>query len=279
MKTSELSWKTNDGINIYAKTWQPENDSIKAAITLVHGMGEHVGRYEHVAQALIDAGFAILGYDHRGHGKSGGPRGHIPSYEQFLDDVTIALDQTKKQFTSVPHFIYGHSMGGGLVANYLIRRQPQLQAALLTGPYFRLKLKQPAIKLALGRFTENLLPKLTLPTGLSADHVSRDSEVVRKYKNDPLVHDKISAKMGISLIDAGEYAIAHAAELKVPTLVMHGTGDLLTDPDASAEFVKNAGSIAQLKLYQGLYHEIHNEPEKEEVFKDMIQWWNNHLKG
>ncbi len=276
MKTNTHNWQTNDGINIYAKTWEPEDGNSKGVITLVHGLGEHIERYNHVAEALTGAGFSMLGYDQRGHGQSGGSRGHIPSYEQFLDDVSLAIQKTTELLPKAPHFIYGHSMGGGLVANYLIRRQPKLKAAILSAPYFRLTNPQPALKVSLGRLTQNLLPKLTLPNGLNPNHISRDKNVVEKYINDPLVHNKISAKMGISIVDAGEYAIEHAAEIKVPTLILHGSGDQITSPEAS-QLLANKSEVVKIKLLPRLFHEIHNEPEKQEVLNAIIDWLNSHL--
>lgn len=277
MKTNTFKWTTTDGLGLFAKSWQSDTQTPKAVITLVHGMGEHIERYEHVAEVLTNEGYAIVGYDHRGHGKSDGNRGHIPDYDQLMDDVTLALNKTKELFPKLPLFIYGHSMGGGLVANYLIHRQPKVNAAIITAPYFGLTHPQPAIKLALGRLTQNLVPKLSLPTGLNADHISRDPEEVRKYKNDPLVHDKISAKMGISMVDAGAYAVEHANKISVPTLVLHGKGDEITSPKESEKFAKNAGSIVQIQLFDKLYHEIHNEPEKAMVFKSIIDFLNSHL--
>lgn len=277
MKTSIYHWKTSDGLEIFAKSWEPDSGNIKGAITLVHGMGEHIERYDHVAEVLTAAGFAMLGYDHRGHGKSEGNRGHIPDYDQFLDDVALAISQTKDLYPDVPQFVYGHSMGGGLLANYLIRRQPDVKAAIITAPYFRLTTPTPSLKVSFGRLTQNLVPKLTLPTGLNSEHLSRDKEVVKKYVNDPLVHDKISAKMGISVVDAGEYAIANAGKIKVPTLVLHGSGDAITDPKAAVAFAKNGGPEIHIKLHEGLYHELHNEPEKQAVFKDILDWLNSHV--
>ena len=280
MKKDQYTLKTSDGIELHAVSWQPDSKKAKAIITLVHGMGEHIGRYEYWAGKFTSAGYAIVGYNHRGHGKSEGPRGHFPSYDQFLDDLQMVVNKTEELFPNLPHLIYGHSMGGGLTANYLIRRQPKLKAAILSAPYFRLKFQQPAIKVFMGRLTQNLVPKLTLPTGLNANHISRDKSIVEKYKNDPLVHDKVSAKMGIAIMDAGEYAIAHAAEVKVPTLVLHGTGDLIVDSKGSEAFTANANSaIVSLKLYDGLYHEIHNDPEKDEVIQDAMDWFDKQVGG
>jgi alpha-beta hydrolase superfamily lysophospholipase len=277
MKTTDLQWKTKDGVDIHAVCWEPDNGEIKAVINLVHGMGEHIRRYDHVARFFTEKGFVIVGFDHRGHGKSGGPRGHIPSYDAILDDVELLLKKSSERYPHKPAFIYAHSMGAGVTANLLIRRNPDIKGALLSAPYFRLSFQQPAIKLWLGRVTQNLIPKLTLPTGLNADHISRDKKEVAKYKSDPLVHDKVSAMMGISLVDAGEYALAHANELKVPVLALHGSADQLTDCNATKEFAAKAGKLVQLKIYEGLYHEIHNEPEQQTVLNDALQWFESLL--
>lgn len=279
MKVNTLQWSSKDGIQFYGKSWEPENGQIKAVINLVHGMGEHIDRYEHVADFFTSNGYAIIGFDHRGHGKSGGNRGHIPSYDAILDDVDTLLKQSAVRYPGKTMFLYAHSMGAGVVANFLIRRQPMniVKAVLLSAPYFRLSFPQPAVKLWLGRMTQNLLPTLTLPTGLNADHISRDKKEVSKYKNDSLVHDKVSAMMGISLVDAGEYAIENADKIKIPVLALHGTADQLTSCDATKLFAQKAGNIVELKLYEGLYHEIHNEPEKQQVLNDALHWFEKHL--
>jgi len=278
MISKTFFWNSKDGNRTYVRCWEPEANAPKAVINLVHGMGEHVDRYEHVADFFTARDYAVIGIDHRGHGKSDGNRGHIPSYDAILDDIEMLLRKSAEMFPGIPAFLYGHSMGAGVSANYLIRRQPKgLKATLLSAPYFRLAFPQPAPKIWLGRLTQNLVPKLSLPTGLNADHISRDKTVVTRYKNDPLVHDKISAMMGISLVDAGEYALEHAAEVSIPTLIMHGTGDQLTSADASKEFAATAGDTVQIKLYDGLYHEIHNEPEKEQVLADILSWFESHL--
>lgn len=269
MKHSNLSWKTNDSIDIFAQKWEG-TDKPKAVICLIHGMGEHSSRYAHWAERFVEKGYAVIAFDQRGHGKSGGNRGHAPSFDVLFDDVTIFLNKAKENFPDNKYILYGHSMGGAVVSNYLIHRQPQIAGAILSSPYFRMAFEAPKLKIQLGRWMEDLLPKLALPTGLNADHISRDKKEVDIYKKDKLVHDKISAKMGMQLIDNGEYAIAHANEIKIPTLLIHGTGDQLTSHLASKEFLSKAGSNISSKFYDGLYHEMHHEPERDEVFKDIL---------
>jgi alpha-beta hydrolase superfamily lysophospholipase len=277
MKSKEMHWKAKDGIEMFGILWEPENAPVKAVINLVHGMGEHCARYAHVAQRFTAAGYAVLGFDHRGHGRSGGGRGHVPSFETLMDDIAILLEQSKKLYPKVPQVLYAHSMGGGAVASFLIKRNPDVKAAVLSAPYFRLAFSPPAIKIFAGKLMENILPKLTLPTGLDPKGISRDLKEVEKYIKDPLVHDKISAKMGMEMINNGEFALANADKIKVPVLILHGTADALTSHEASKEFATKAGNKASLKLLPGLFHEIHNEPEKEAVISDIIQWFDKHI--
>jgi alpha-beta hydrolase superfamily lysophospholipase len=278
MKHTELSWKSNDGINIFGQKWEPDNDIAKAVICLVHGFGEHSSRYVHVAQMFTDNGFAVITYDHRGHGRSGGQKGHFASYDEFMNDVDILLKQADANFPGLPKILYGHSMGGNVVANFAIKRKPLVKGIILSSPFLKPAFTPPAIKLAVGRFMRNVIPSFSLPSGVDASAISRDKEVVEKYKNDPLVFDLISSKMGIELIEFGEEAVKNASQLSIPTLLFHGSGDQLTSFEKSKEFAKNAGSIVTFHEFEGWYHETHNEPEKEKVFELMLNWCNQLLK-
>ena len=274
MKHANLSWKTADGIDIFAQKWEGDSTP-KAVICIVHGMGEHSGRYAHWASRFVTDGYAVIAYDQRGHGKSGGGRGHTPSYEVLMDDVALFLRHAATQFKDIPQILYGHSMGGGVVTNFVISRKPAILAAIFSAPYYRLAFEPPKLKIMAGKWMENLLPALTLPTGLDANHISRDKEEVRKYKADPLVHDKISAKMGMQVIDYGEKVMKAAGAITIPFLLIHGTGDQLTSYQASKEFMLNAASNGTAKFYEGLYHELHNEPEKDQVYADIISFLNS----
>lgn len=277
MNATELSWKTSDGINIYGKIWQT-NMPVKAVICIMHGMGEHINRYNHVAEMFNSNGYAVIGCDQRGHGKSGGKRGHFPNFETFLNDVDTLLKQASKHFPDAKQILYGHSMGGNLVANYLLRRQPNIAGAILSSPYFQLAFQPSAGKLRIGRLMKNIFPSLSMSSGLDANAISRDADEVKKYINDPLVHDKVSAKMGIEMIETGQWAIDNASKLNVPTLVYHGSEDKLTSFTASKSFAENAGKLVTFIPFEELYHETHNEPEKKEVFKKIILWLNNLLQ-
>lgn len=274
MKNTLLKWKSNDGLDIFGQKWESDNNDAKAVICLVHGFGEHSSRYEHVARFFTDHGYAVISYDHRGHGRSDGKRGHFPSYDEFMNDVGNLLQQAKVNFPNLPLFLYGHSMGGNVVANYAIKKNPNVKGVILSSPFFQPGFAPPAIKLAAGRLMRNLIPTFSLPSGLDVNAISRDKEVVKKYSEDPLVFDSISSKMGIELIEFGQDAVNHAHELKIPTLLFHGTADKLTSFESSKQFAKNAGSIVTFIEYPGFYHECHNEPEKATVLQNVLDWMN-----
>lgn len=278
MKNTVLNWKSNDGLAIFGQKWENESTPPKAVICLVHGFGEHSSRYEHVAQFFTDHGYAVIAYDHRGHGRSGGRKGHFVSYDEFLNDVDNLIKQAELHFPSLPKILYGHSMGGNVVANYAIKRQPKIAGVILSSPFFNTAFQPPAIKLAVGRLMRNLIPTLSLPSGLDVNAISRDKEVVKKYSADPFVFDIISSKMGIELIEYGLDAVKNAAKLKLPTLLFHGTSDMLTSFDESKKFAANAGNNVTFIEYKGLYHECHNEPEKALVLENILKWCNNLIK-
>ena len=268
-----------DDITFYIQGWEPEGKP-KAILCLVHGLGEHTGRYEHVGKALNDAGYALFGFDLRGHGKTGGTRGHIPSLDEAMQDVQRFIGFQKQNFPDTPIFLYGHSLGGMLALTYAIQHDEGLQGVIATGAGFRSPLEEQKAKIALIKVLGSLVPGITLPSGLDPSTISRDPEVVQRYVSDPMVHGKISAGLGKTMLSGIEYCFAHAKEIKPPLLLMHGTDDKLVYASGSEEFAKLAGETNKdvtLKLWDGLHHEIHNEPEQAEVFKVMIGWLDKHL--
>ncbi|MBC8262779.1 MAG: lysophospholipase [Anaerolineales bacterium] len=271
MQHYEFGWQTDDGLQLYAQGWQPETEP-KGVICLVHGLGEHNGRYAHLAAFLNQAGYALLTFDLRGHGKSEGPRGHAPSYEALLDDIAHLLEEAAARYPDRPCFLYGHSLGGNLVIGYALRRRPQLAGVIATGPFLRAAFEPPAWKLSLARIMYSLWPTLSLSNGLDRQALSRDPEVVRAYNNDPLVHDRLSARLGMDMLQSGLQSLERAAEFPLPLLLMHGSDDHITSPQASREFAAQAGERCTLKIWDSFYHEIHNEPEREQVFEHLSEW-------
>ena len=276
MKHFEFKFKTFGGLQLFAQSWQPEAKP-RAVICLIHGMGEHSGRYTHVADQLTQAGYTLLSFDLRGQGQSKGLRGHTPSYDALLNDINSLLNEADKCFPELPRFLYGHSLGGNLALNYVLRRQPQLKGVIVTGPWLRLAFEPPRFKIILAQITNYIWPSFSQKSGLDTKALSRDSEVVYACENDPLVHDHISARMFISGHKAGRWALEHASELTIPLLLMHGGDDKMASLEASREFADKITKNCTLKIWDGLYHEIHNEPEKQEVLTFLINWLNERI--
>jgi acylglycerol lipase len=275
LEISEWTWKSFDGLDMYTRSWAPEGKP-KAVLVLVIGLGEHVARYEHVGAALTGRGYALVGFDLRGHGRSGGPRGHSPSNEAFMQDIDSMFKQVDLHHPGIRQFIYGHSLGGILALNYVLSRQPALAGALVTAPGLRTALEEQKGKVMLAKVLGSLLPSLTLPSSLDADMLSHIPEVVDRYKHDPLVHDRVSFGMGKNLLEMSPWIFEHAGELNIPLLLMHGTEDKIAFSRGSQEFAQKAGDKVTLRLWDGMFHEIHNEPEQEQVFTYMLDWLGKH---
>ncbi|MEI6047582.1 MAG: lysophospholipase [Bacteroidota bacterium] len=248
-------------------------ENLRAVILFVHGIGEHIHRYDYWAGLFNKEGIGFIGVDLPGHGRSDGRRGNIKSYALLGEMIEILLGSCKKTFPGIPVFIYGHSLGGGIVLDYILRRNPKVKGAIVTSPWLRLSFEPSRGKRILATVMKNLLPGLIQPSGLIVTHISHDENVVEKYKTDPLVHGKISVSLFHGAMTAAKYSLTHASELKIPLLIMHGSDDLLTSPEGSREFAGKTG-LANLKIWDGGYHELHNEPFKDEVFKYIMEWIN-----
>jgi acylglycerol lipase len=276
MQHFEFGWQTEDALRLYAQGWQPETKP-KGVVCLVHGLGEHSGRYVHLAAFLNQAGYVLLAFDLRGHGKSEGQRGYAPGYEALLNDIAHLLEEATERYPDRPRFLYGHSLGGNLVINYALRRRPNLAGVIATGTFFRAAFEPPAWKLSLARIMYSLWPTLALSNELDRQALSRDLEVVRAYNDDPLVHDRLTPRLTMDMFQAGLWALEHAAELPLPLLLMHGGADRVCSAQASREFAAQAGHLCTLKIWDGFYHEIHNEPEQGQVFEYLLEWLNGKL--
>lgn len=277
MSHIEFTTSSPDNTSFYFQGWQTETPA-KAVVCLVHGLGEHSGRYAHVAEALNAAGYTLFGFDLRGHGKSGGARGHTPTYDVLMDDIGRLLDEAAARYPDRPRFLYGHSLGGNLVLNYGLRRKPAIAGVISTSPGLRVTNPLPPLQIALARVMNKLQPGMQIANGLALDGLARDPEVIRAYTHDPLVHNKISVRLATGMLDAGEWAIVHAAEFPLPLLLVHGTADKLTSARATEEFAaKVPAGRCTLKLWEGFYHETHNEPEKAEVLAYMVNWLHGRL--
>ncbi len=276
MKHFESTWENQESLKFYMQGWEPDSQP-KALVALVHGLGEHTGRYAHVGKAFSAAGYALVGFDLRGHGKSGGPRGHAPSFEAFMKDIDDFFSKLGKRYPTQPHFLYGHSLGGVLVLNYVLRRKPDLVGVISTDAGLRTALEEQAFKIMAARVLGFLLPAVAFPSGLDPKMLSHDPELVKAYINDPLVHDRATLGFGRIMLSVLPWTFQHAHEFSVPLLLMHGEKDKLAYVRGSQEFASRVPKNCTLKIWDGLYHEIHNEPEQAEVIQFMLRWLDSQL--
>jgi len=276
--TSQTFHFTVSNTQLFGCYWQPKTTP-KAVVILVHGMGEHIGRYEKsVIPYLLKNGYAVVGYDQFGHGKTKGKRGHNPNFDAVLTCVTEVIIKSKKLFNGVPLFLYGHSMGGNVVLNYVLRRKHPFKGVIATSPFLRLAFQPPALKLAIGKLLYKIAPGLTMSNELDANDISRIPEEVLAYVNNPLVHDKISPNYSIKFIETGQWALNHAQDLQVNTLLLHGTGDKIIDHKATKEFADKSNGKASIKLFKDGYHELHNDLCRDEMLSTISNWLNSQLK-
>jgi alpha-beta hydrolase superfamily lysophospholipase len=267
-----FEWQTQDEVMLRGRCWLPEQP--QALVCLVHGFAEHTGRYAHVAATFNARGYGLMGFDLRGHGQSGGRRGHTPSYEDLIENIREMLALATEKFDRLPLFLYGHSMGGNLVANYLIRHQPNyLKGAVITSPWLRLTQEPPLPLKVLAKAAYLIFPQLMLSSNLRLEHLSKDMAVQKAYGADPLILRKISAGMFILVSEAGRLAIRQADKIALPLLLMHGLDDKITDPEATKQFAQRVNAdLLTLHYWANMRHELHNETEKEQVLNLIISW-------
>ncbi len=275
LMTNESYWTDDLGNKIF-RTASPVKNP-KVSIGIVHGLGEHIGRYKHVFKFFNNKGASVYGYDSFGHGKSEGKRGHILSYDQWLDEIDMMLNWMKGESPGVPKVIYGHSLGGNNTLNYILKRENLPNACVATGPFIEEAMPTPKIKITMGRFMNNILPGFALSNGLPKNKLSRDMVVNNAYYTDPLVHGKITVRAGAEALDAAAWLRDNTHETKIPLLVMHGSADELTSFSASKIFAETTKGPVAFKAWPDAYHEIHNELNKEEVLEYAWEWLSKAL--
>ncbi len=270
-------FKTADDLNLFEQWWRPE-EKPKATVIIVHGYAEHSTRYTHVAEHLVNNGYAIETFDLRGHGQSEGKRAFVRSFDEYLGDLEQFLERVRQRRKAKNTFLLGHSMGGAIVSLFAITRKPDIKGLILSGPALKISDDISPLLVRLSSIIGTFLPKL--PTiKLDSSGISRDPEVVRRYDNDPLVYrGGIPARTGAEITGATKVIQAQMESISLPLLILHGTDDRLADPEGSKSLYQHAQSKDKtLKLYEGYYHEVMNEPEKEMVLGDIVEWMERHL--
>ncbi len=272
MRKTEGTFETTGGLRLFERAWLPDGDA-KGALVIVHGYAEHSGRYDYAGGGLAQRGYAVYALDLRGHGRSEGERVFVRSFDEYMDDVDVFLVRVRERHGGAMPWLLGHSMGGTIVALSAITRRPEVRGLLFSGAGLTAPAKTPRlvtrILLLLGRFT----PRLRLRK-LDSATVSRDPAVVALYDSDPLnFRGKMPAGLVAAMIRAARVIEERMDTIDQPLLIMHGTADALVRPEGSEALFRRAASTDKtLRLYEDLYHEILNEPEKEQVLADIAGW-------
>jgi acylglycerol lipase len=271
MITQEYFWKAPDGTGLYALGWIPD-EAPRAVITLVHGFMEHSERYTPWAAKFVNEGYAFISMDLRGHGKSEGKRGYIESFRKFIDDTDLMLEETQKLFPSIPVILYGHSMGGSIVINYLVSTIVSVDRAIVTSPWLELEFQPPVFKQLMARILQRILPHLRLSSNLDTRALSRDPRIVERYNNDPLVHNRISIRMYYEITRAGYKASRSLSRIAIPVLLIHGSSDRITSCRKTRESIDETRPNITYKEWPGGYHELHNDSDAVQVFDCIKEW-------
>ena len=277
MRHQEGLFKGVRDTDICYQCWLPEGEP-RAVLLIVHGLAEHCGRYTNVIEHFVPLGYAVYGIDHIGHGKSAGTRVFVKQFEDFIDVLRTYVDMIRDWQPDKPVFMMGHSLGALIGTVYLFDHQSNLAGAILSGPLVKIPDNISSMTVMLSRLLSVLLPKLGV-AGVEATGVSRDPAVVEAYVNDPLVYTgKTTARLGCELLKAMRRVTEEAPKIELPLLVLQGSADRLVAPDGAEMLHRAAGSVDKtLKVYDGLHHEIYNEPEHASVLGDVEAWLRERL--
>lgn len=272
MKHREGTFTEPRGGSLYYQYWQPEGVA-RAVILVVHGASEHSGRYQHVAEHFVSRGYAVVAFDNIGHGRSDGDRGYVRRFSDYVDTLDVFQQQVATDFPGLPQILLGHSMGGLISCLYLLTNQQRFAGCVLSGPAIKTEMEPPTLQLWLIRCFSLLLPKLGV-LQLDASGVSRDPAEVERYVNDPLNYSgKLSARTVSELFKSMNYVQQNASGIALPMLLLHGGADVMASPEGSRFLDEHISSADKtLRIYPDLFHEIFNEPEKEQVFGDIESW-------
>ncbi len=280
--TKEFELTATDGTALFVRDWPLPVAKVKTAridhniaqgaagVVIMHGLGEHCGRYAHVARFFNALGFTVRTYDHRGHGQSGGPRGDVPDDDAILRDARLVVNDFTRQLHAPP-ILFGHSMGGLFAARFATAGLAPIHALILSSP--ALAIRMSGLQSALLKVASILIPGVGLSNGLKSRYLSHDAEVIQAYENDSLVHGKLSARLLNSMLQAMTYAHDHAPHLTIPVLLLVAEDDHLVDPMGSKRFsARLAPDISSAIYYEDFYHEIFNELDATRVFDDLRTW-------
>ncbi len=251
----------------YHHSWKIDNP--KANVIIIHGLGEHIQRYDEWAKHFNGLGYAVYGFDQNGHGRTGGKIGHIAEYQDTYDVINTLIGSLDSQ---IPLFLYGHSFGGNVLLNYILDERPTINGAIASAPFITPGRPISKVLIFVGKIMSVLFPSLALDNGLDLNNISTDSAIIEAYKSDALVHGKISARLAARMLRYADRLLQFKGAYPCPLLIMHGEKDHLTGPDGSKLFASNVTSPVKLQIWADEFHEIHNGLSKKSVWKMTSDW-------
>jgi len=278
MKTENGTFKAQDGTSIYWKGWVPDN-APKAVVHIIHGYAEHIDRYTNVVNELLPAGYAVFGTDHRGHGHSEGKRGHVRSFQEFIDDERqFSREVVKARFPQIPYFVLGHSMGSLIAMNYVEQNADNIKGLVLSGTGSQPGTDIPKILLTVTKILSKILPAVHVKSPLPPEFISRDMDVVKAYVDDPLVYNVITPRLAHEMNRYVVIGAQNASKIKIPVLIQLGSKD--TAFSGQKELFEMVGAKDKtFKRYEGLRHEVYNEliADRIKVLADLKNWLDGHI--
>ncbi|MBR8538090.1 lysophospholipase [Carboxylicivirga sediminis] len=273
MKEQTFHMTSAADCQLFGKLWTPEK-SPKAVIILIHGYGEHCSRYASFIDFFDEADFAFIGMDHIGHGQSEGKRGTIKSYTQLLDDVGRLWAKAEDLWPDIPKIIYGHSMGGNIALNFLLKHPHTIIGGIISSPWIKLVNEPGYFSKLLIKLFACLIPNVTIKSGINARHISTQHHEVTKYQNDQLNHERISFRLLNAIIRQGVWAMNAIQQLNKPVLLTHGSKDPITSCEASRQLANTNTHFIKFQEFNNVYHEVHNDAQREQLASLYTNWIN-----
>ncbi len=276
MQQKEGNFKGTGNFNLYWKCWLPDGQ-VKAVILVAHGLGEHIARYSNLVNNVVPLGYAVYGLDHQGHGKSEGTRVFVDRFQTYLDDLKTFYDMVRKDNPGKKVILYGHSMGGLIGVSYVLQHQAEIDGLVASAPSLKAGESITPATITLARILSVVAPKLGVQA-LDSNFLSHDKAVVEAYDNDPLVYrGKIRARLGSETLSTMSRVEAQFPSITLPLLILQGSEDKIVNEAGARLLYEKAGSKDKtLKIYEGFYHEVHNEPGNARVFADIEDWLGKH---
>jgi alpha-beta hydrolase superfamily lysophospholipase len=279
MRHIEGRFTTPDGAGIYTQAWLPDA-APQASLLLVHGLGEHSGRYGNYVDYFVPRGYALYSFDTRGHGRSSGPRGHVDCFDCYVEDIERRAAEARADWPGIPLFVLGHSLGSLMVLIYGARHPDRAAGLIVTGTALQDALALPAWKRNLAPLISRVTPALKMNNGVTLTGLSHDPAVVTAYQADALIHPWGTPRLSTEVDATRAQVWRSAAAWRVPLLMLHGGADPICLPEGPRQFAALApAGLVEYREYPGLYHEIHNEPEREQVFRDVEAWLHTQLRN